>query len=148
MAAGRFSRGLAVSLFAALLSSGCASVTKTQTRRAFDALPADATLSAYVYHERLFLRFRENGEQKVFEASWTARGVEKSGEDRFRTSQLHLLEKVPEDVEQVRASAREARIISLQQFRELLPEVAKRIAPPAARHSTSFFGSSAGVEEE
>ena len=113
-------------------AAGCASVTKTETRRAFDALPADATLSAYVYHERLFLRFRESGEQKVFEASWTARGVEKSGEDRFRTSQLRLLEKVPKDVEQVRASAREARIISLQQFRELLPEVAKRLAPPGA----------------
>ena len=132
MAAGRFPRGVAVCVLAALLSAGCASVTKTETRRAFDALPADATLSAYVYHERLFLRFRENGEQKVFEASWTARGVEKSGEDRFRTSQLRLLEKVPEDVEQVRASAREARIISLQQFRELLPEVAKRLAPPGA----------------
>ena len=123
----------AVGLVTVLLwAAGCASVTKTETRRAFDALPADATLSAYVYHERLFLRFRENGEQKVFEASWAARGVEKSGDDRFRTSQLRLLEKVPEDVEQVRASAREARVISLQQFREFLPEVANRLAPPGA----------------
>ena len=81
----------------------------------------------------MFLRFRENGEQKVFEASWTAHGVEKSGDNRFRTSQLHLLEKVPEDVEQVRASAREARVISIQQFRELLPEVVNRLAPSGRR---------------
>jgi hypothetical protein len=113
-------------------AAGCASVTRTETRRAFDELPSDAVLSAYVYQERLFLRFRENPGQKVFEASWTARGVEKSGENRFRTSQLRLLEKVPEDVEQVRASAREARVISIQQFRELLPEVANRLAPSGA----------------
>ena len=118
---------------AALLAGGCSStVSKTATRKAYDALPADAAMTAYVYKDSLYLRFQNGGSPSVFEADWKASAVEKSGANRFRTAPLKLIEKPPENVEELRASVREATVVPVERFRALLPKAADRLAPAGA----------------
>ncbi len=131
-----------------LLAIGCGSgVSKTATRNAYDALPPDAPMTAWVQRDSLFLRFQHGGAPSVFEAGWKAAAVEKSGSDRFRTAQLKLVEKPPENAEELRASVREATssasireatssasvreatLVPVDRFRALLPKVAERLAP-------------------
>jgi phosphatidylserine/phosphatidylglycerophosphate/cardiolipin synthase-like enzyme len=118
-----------IGLVGILLATACASVTRTETRRAFDSLPPDAPLSASVYHERLFLRFEGEGGPSFFEAGWKAGGVEKAGAARFRTTQLTLVEKPPAGIEKMRPSVREASIVSSERFRHVLERTAERLAP-------------------
>ena len=126
-----FSPAWLVLASAVFLAAGCgSSVSKTATRNAYDALPADAAPTAFVHRDSLFLRFQGAGGARVFEADWAASAVEKSGADRFRTAQLRLLEKPPKNVEEFRA--REAAIVPVEKFRALLPKVADRLAPAGA----------------
>jgi phosphatidylserine/phosphatidylglycerophosphate/cardiolipin synthase-like enzyme len=125
--------GLLGLLAAALAACGCGhGVTVAATRRAFDDLPAGAVLSAWVYRDHLVLRFRESGRQSVFEADWKALGVEKAGEERFRTAQLSLVEKLPKGIEEMRSSVREAAVASKEDVRRLLPALAERLVPAGA----------------
>lgn len=118
---------------AIVLIAGCGhAVTKTATRRAFDALPPDPALRAYVYRDNLILRFQEGGKGAVFKADWKGQGLERTGGERFRTTTLTLVEKLPDGIEEMRASVREAAIASNEQFRSLLPKLTERLAPAGA----------------
>jgi phosphatidylserine/phosphatidylglycerophosphate/cardiolipin synthase-like enzyme len=118
---------------AVVLAAGCGhTVSRTATRNTYAELPSDAVLSAYVHRDALFLLFRDGDRRSVFEAGWKSSAVEKAGETRFRTAQLTLVDKPPKNVEELRASVREATIVPVQRFRVLLFRIAERLVPAGA----------------
>ncbi len=130
--------GLLLVLFVA---AGCSHVVSdAATRNALLALPPRPTVRAYVYHNHLILLVPEDGKKTVFRADWKADVLEEGQKVKFRTTRLKLVEEVPKGIEQMRASVREASVVSSEQFRSLLPKVAERLIPGGAPGEGVFIG--------
>jgi cardiolipin synthase A/B len=124
-------------LLVAGLVSGCGHTTsKITTRRALDALPPQAALSAHVGGDQLFLKFREGDKETVFQADWKSRGLEHAAENRFRFTMLTLVERPPADIEKKAASFREATVAPPDVYRAVLQKAAIRLAPTGAGEGT------------
>ncbi|HYB53937.1 MAG TPA: hypothetical protein VEG84_08725, partial [Thermoanaerobaculia bacterium] len=122
----RFGAAFAVLLTAA----GCRSAASTDvTRSAFEGLPPQAALRAFVYHDRLLLAFRENSRDVLFKAKWKGQILEKEGDYRFRMTRLELIEKLPPGVEKSRPSVREAQVVPLDRVPDIVARLADRLAP-------------------
>jgi len=99
------------------------------TYSALNTLPPKAALRAFVHHDDVLLVFGEGPGRTIFRAHWKENVLEPSGDFRFRTAELKLVEKLPSSVEKLRPSVREATIVPAEQTVWIVKRLVDHLAP-------------------